>query len=103
MGDLSKLINDVQDYHCNNGSNRKCWTQFSTATGNHVWVLDGHGMGYKVISGTTYLFDYLHVNMGWNGSYNGWYYIDTTLSFETGNGDYDTDFCSIYQNYERNN
>ena len=35
------------------------------------------------------------MDMGWNGSYNGWYYIDTTLSFETGNGDYDTDFWYI--------
>lgn len=96
-GDLSKLINDVQDYHIAiMGATRKnAGPNSSTATGNHVWVLDGHGMGYKVISGTTYLFDYLHVNMGWNGSYNGWYYIDTTLSFETGNGDYDTDFWYI--------
>ena len=96
-GDLSKLINDVQDYHIAiMGATRKnAGPNSPTATGNHVWVLDGHGMGYKVISGTTYLFDYLHVNMGWNGSYNGWYYIDTTLSFETGNGDYDTDFWYI--------
>ncbi len=95
--DLEILMDDVKEYRIAiMGATRlNAGKDTPTATGNHVWVLDGYGR-QAIFEGTTvHVYDYLHANMGWNGSYNGWYCIDTSLSFETGNGDYDTDYWYI--------
>lgn len=88
--ELSKLINDVRDYHIAlMGGTR-------SNGGRHVWVLDGYAAYNEFLSPNHFLVkEYLHANMGWGGSSNGWYYIDPTLTFETDNGIYGTNFWYI--------
>ncbi|MDR1623817.1 MAG: C10 family peptidase [Tannerellaceae bacterium] len=57
---------------------------FSSGNG-HAWVCDA----YKIHDG---MYDYLHMNWGWGGTSNGYFYISNSLSFNTGNYNYNQDF-----------
>lgn len=48
--------------------------------GGHAWVCDA----YKIHDYDTEAYDYLHMNWGWGGKSNGYYYIYDPLSFNTG-------------------
>lgn len=101
MEGVRNIVNDLKNYKIAimGATRRNAGPNVPTATGNHVWVLDG----YVCISKPAEIIinrDYFHANMGWNGSYNGWYLASTSyaapnVSFETGNGNYDTDFWVI--------
>ena len=72
--------------------------------GEHEWVIDGY-LQTQIPSANPnliYYNNYVHANMGWNGTDNGWYLLNQIPpSFETINGNYDKDvwmICNIQMN-----
>ena len=52
------------------GGTETGWWIFSKYTNGHAWVCDGYNHTIYPCWGS---FLYMHMNWGWNGSYNGWY------------------------------
>lgn len=70
--------------------------------GSHAWVIDGYAVCNKTSRELVKAFNvYFHANMGWNGTDDGYYLLksDTSLDFETENGDYNFDFWEIPEIY----
>lgn len=63
------------------GGKKGSWFIFPKYEGGHQWVCDGFRSSQNCTAG--YL--YLHMNWGWNGTYDGWYAFD---SFKNGAGDF---------------
>ena len=57
----------------------------------HAWVCDG----WKRHHYDTIYYDYLDMNWGWGGNSNGFYYIDSPMSFNTGTYNYTFNFQVI--------
>ncbi|MBO6256153.1 MAG: C10 family peptidase, partial [Bacteroidaceae bacterium] len=49
--------------------------------GGHAWVCDAWKRHHY---DNNEYYDYLNMNWGWGGSSNGFYYIDSPMSFNTG-------------------
>lgn len=73
----------------------------ANTSGGHAWLLDGYQIRKKntrEILKTNHI--YVHANMGWGGSDNGYYIVgdDQSLNFDTGNGLYNTNikiYCNV--------
>ncbi|MBP3833648.1 MAG: C10 family peptidase [Bacteroidaceae bacterium] len=72
--DLDSIISSL-------GNNRPVFLMGYATVGGHAWVCDAWKRHHY---DNNEYYDYLNMNWGWGGSSNGFYYIDSPMSFNTG-------------------
>lgn len=66
--------------------------------GGHAWVLDGFQRRKDYFIGVEYY--YVHANMGWSGSGDGYFLVENSMSFQTAGDDFNRNI-NIYPNVRK--
>ena len=80
-------------YSLQNGGPFIMYANHSNSSVGHGWVCDGWKR--HIYDDATY-YDYLNMNWGWDGSSNGFYYVENPMSFRAGGYIFNHNFLMIY-------